>query len=109
MRDAYDPEQTLNYLQYLDANNLYGWNMIQKLPTACFKWVKDVDIFTPLEISKLMQNFSKSYPLEIDLKYPKALLDEHKDLPCMLEIMKIDKIEKLFSNLYDKKKNVVHI
>ena len=25
---------------YLDANNLYGWAMSQKLPTGGFKWIK---------------------------------------------------------------------
>ena len=27
-----------SYLQYLDANNLYGWGMSQKLPVDRFKW-----------------------------------------------------------------------
>ena len=35
----YDPLQLTNYLQYLDANNLYGWAMSQPLPTGEFKWV----------------------------------------------------------------------
>ena len=25
---------------YLDANNLYGWAMFQKLPVNGFRWVK---------------------------------------------------------------------
>ena len=27
------------FIQYLDANNLYGWAMTQKLPTHGFKWI----------------------------------------------------------------------
>ena len=29
------------YLLYLDANNLYGWAMMQYLPTGGFCWVRD--------------------------------------------------------------------
>ena len=29
-----------SYMQYLDANNLYGWTIFQKLPVNSFKWVK---------------------------------------------------------------------
>ena len=28
------------YLMYLDANNLYGWAIAQKLPVDGFKWKK---------------------------------------------------------------------
>ena len=27
-----------SYIQYLDANNLYGWAMSKKLPVNGFKW-----------------------------------------------------------------------
>ena len=30
----------LSYLEYLDANNLHGWEMFQKLPLNGFKWKK---------------------------------------------------------------------
>ena len=33
MKDLYNPDEESMYLRYLDANNLYGWAMIQKLPT----------------------------------------------------------------------------
>ena len=31
-----------SYIMYLDANNLYGWGMPQKLPVDCFRWEKNV-------------------------------------------------------------------
>ena len=30
-----------SYIEYLDANILYGWAMSQKLPVKSFKWVKE--------------------------------------------------------------------
>ena len=29
-----------SYIEYLDANNLYGWGMSQKVPVNDFKWTK---------------------------------------------------------------------
>ena len=29
-----------SYVGYLDANNLYGWAVSQKLPVNDFKWVE---------------------------------------------------------------------
>ena len=34
MGDQYDSSQESPYLEYLDANNLYGWVMSQPLPTG---------------------------------------------------------------------------
>ena len=36
----YDISTELSYLMYIDANNLYGWGMSQKLPVNGFKWIK---------------------------------------------------------------------
>ena len=33
-----------SYIEYLDANNLYGWVMSRKLPVNGFKWVKQKKI-----------------------------------------------------------------
>ena len=38
----YDKNEESPFLEYLDANNLYGWVMSQQLPVDGFKWVKDV-------------------------------------------------------------------
>ena len=32
----YDKNKESSYIQYLDANNLYGWAMSQKLPVSGF-------------------------------------------------------------------------
>ena len=44
MKDLYNPDKESIYLQYLDANNLYGWAMVQKLPTHGFKWKEREDL-----------------------------------------------------------------
>ena len=33
----YDEDEESSYIQHLDANNLYGWAMSQKLPVNGFK------------------------------------------------------------------------
>ena len=66
--------------------------MIQKLPTGGFKWVLNVDRFTPEEISRLAKEL-KGYVLEVDVKYPDELHDDHNDLLFMPESMKIKKLK----------------
>ena len=41
MKD-YNPDEESTYIQYLDANNLYGWAMSQQLPTHGFSWMKNI-------------------------------------------------------------------
>ena len=105
MGDLYDPNKESSYIQYLDANNLYGWAMSQPLPTSKFKWV---DI-KPSQISALAARKIKGYLLEVDVRYPTELHNSHNDLPCMCEKMKINKVKKLVPNLTDKKNYIIHI
>ena len=42
----YDEKEESSYIQYLDANNLYGWAMSQKLPVSGFIWEKNTSKFT---------------------------------------------------------------
>ena len=79
--------------------------MSQKLPTGRFKWVQ----FTSNKIDSYSNCGRKGYLLEVDVRYPKELHDLHNDLPFMCEKMKINKVEKLVPNLYDKKNYVIHI
>ena len=105
MESKYDPNQESTYIQYLDANNLYGWAMSQPLPTCGFKWV-DIQID---EISGLAKLKNKGYLLEVDVSYPRSLHDSHNDLPFMCEKMVIGEVEKLVPNLRAKKNDVTHI
>ena len=40
----YDKNNESSYLEYLDANNLYGGGMSKKLPVRNFIWIKKDDI-----------------------------------------------------------------
>ena len=103
----YDKNEESSYIQYLDANNLYGWAMSQKLPVNGFKWVNN-EINEEL-IKNYDENSDKGYIIEVDVKCPRKLHDLHSDLPFLPKRMKIDKCKKLVCNLRNKKKYVVHI
>ena len=51
MKD-YNPDKPSSYIQYLDANNLYGWAMSQKLPAHGFKWMNNCTKSNVLELLK---------------------------------------------------------
>ena len=106
--ENYDKNKKSSYIQYIEANNLYGWAMSQKLPVNGFKWVKNNKINEEF-IKNYNENSNKGYILEVDVKYPKKLHDLHSDLPFLPKRMKIDKCKKLVCNLQNNKKYVVHI
>ena len=106
---GYDENKESSYIQYLDANNLYGWAMRQKLPVNGFKWIEDTSEINEEFVKNYDVNNDKGDILEVDFKYPKKLHDLHSDLPFLPRRMKIDKCEKLVCNLHNKKKYVVHI
>ena len=103
----YDENKESSYIQYLDANNLYGWAMSQKLPVNDFKWINNE--INEEFIKNYDENSDKDYILEIYIKYPRKLRDLHSDLPFLPKRMKIDKCKKLVCNLRNKKKYIVHI
>ena len=105
----YDENEEFSYIQYLDANNLYGWAMSQKLPVNNFKWVKDTWKINEEFIKNYNENSKKGYILEVDVKYTKKLHDLHSDLPFLPKRMKFDKCKKLVYNSRNKMKYVVHI
>ena len=102
MGELYNRNEKDCYVQYLDANNLYGWAMSQPLPVGNFQWIdpKGFDV---------LKNRDGGFILEVDLKYPQDLHDDHNDLPFLAEKKKPNKVMKLMPNLSDKKNYVVHI
>ena len=94
---------------YLDANNLYGWGMSQKLPVNGFKSVEGLSKFNESFIKDYNENSDKGYFLEVDVEYPKNLHNLHSDLPYLPERKKIKKCEKLVCIVQDKENYVVHI
>ena len=105
----YDKNKESSYIQYLDANNLYGWAMSQKLPVNGVKWVKNTSKIDEEFIKNYDKDSDKGYILEIGVKYPRKLHDLHSDLPFLPKRMKIDICKKLVCNLCNKKKYVVHV
>ena len=109
MKD-YDESKESSYIQYLDANNLYGAAMSEKLPMNGFKWVSDIsEINKKFVKSYDKKNSDKGYILEVVVDYPSKFHRLHSDMPFLPERMKIDKTQKLVRNLHDKKKFVAHI
>ena len=119
----YDPEQPTSFLQYLDANNLYGWAMSQPMPTGNFHWVNYTD-----QILETPADADHGFILEVDLDYPTSLHRQHNDYPLAPEKLKVEKhwmspyqkmlidglgvssisCEKLVPNLMNKSRYVVH-
>ena len=108
MKD-YDKKKKSSYIQYLDANNLYGKAMTEKLPVRGFKWVNDIFEINEKFVKSYNKNSDKGYILEVDVDYRSKLQNLHSDLPFLPERMVINNSKKLLCNLNDKKNYVVHI
>ena len=99
----YDKNKESSYIQYIDANNLCGWAMSQKLSVNSVKWVEDTSEINEEFMKNYDENNDKGYILEVDVKYTKKLRDLHSDLPFLPKRMKIDKCKKFVCNLLNKK------
>ena len=99
----YDKNKESSYIQYLDANSLFGWAMSQKFSVDGFKWKRNMLKFNEDFVKNYDEDSDKGYIFEVDVKYPKNLHDLHSDLPFLLERMKINKCNKFVCNLHDEK------
>ena len=65
----YDKNKESSYIQYLDTNDLYGWEMSQKLPVNGFKWIKNVTEIDEKLIKKYDEDSDKGYIFEVDVNF----------------------------------------
>lgn len=111
MGEQYDPNKDSTFLMYLDANNLYGYAMMQPLPYSKFEWCNPLE-FTRKKILTLNDEHLIGYIFEVDLDYPVALHDDHDNYPFCAEKMKVPgsrgNIEKLLLTLNNKRNYVIH-
>ena len=104
----YDKSIKSLYIEYLDANNLYGWAMSQKLLVDSFEQVEENNLsrFNESFIKNYDENSDKGYFLKVDVKYQKNLHKLHSGLPFLPERKKQKKSKSLFV-LYKKTKNML--
>ena len=57
----YNNNEESSYIQYLDANNLYGWAMSKKLPVNGFKWLDTSETTALARSNKINEDFIKNY------------------------------------------------
>ena len=69
MKD-YDKTKESSYIQYLDANNLYGAAMSKKLPIKGFKWLDDIERIDEEFIKEYNEISDKGYVIKADVDYP---------------------------------------
>ena len=116
----HDASKKSSFLMYLDANNLYGLAMVQKLPYSKFEWMNKNELDNWRDVP---------CTLEVDLSYPKELHDLHNEYPLAPEHKNIKESEisdyskkclkdskskfatknkKLVATLNDKKNYIIH-
>ena len=74
----YDKSNESSYIEYLYANNLYGWAMSQNLPVNSFKWVKKLSRFNEIFIKNYNENNDIGYFLEVGIDYSEKLFNLYK-------------------------------
>jgi hypothetical protein len=88
-------EELKSFILYLDANNLYGWAMLQYLPTGNFCCMKDEEELTDLqkkiESNSIPDDASKGYTLKVNFKYLHILHPQHTDYPLAPERIRVKK------------------
>ena len=89
----YNNNKESSYIQYLDANNLYGMAMSEKLPIKGFKWMVDISGIDENFVKSYNKDNGKGYILKVDVDYPRELQNLHCDLPFLPEKMVVNTLK----------------
>lgn len=105
----FDPNKKSTFLAFLDANNLYGYSMMQHLPISNFVWCHEE--FDVEKILNIADDSSIGYIFEVTLLYPESLHEKHKFYPLCSEKRNVPgtkNMRKLLLTLHDKENYVIH-
>ena len=82
--DNFQKELERIYIMYMDANNLYGYSMVQNLPVNNFHWLdrKQIDC---IDWKQVDADGRTGWVLEVDLEYPATIHAKHNDYPLAPE------------------------
>lgn len=125
--NSYDKNKESVYISYLDANNLYGVAMVQKMPIGLFQW-NNIENWDVEKILNYDFECDIGYTFEVDIHYPEKLHNLHNDyvmapenifieneelsnyqlLTLEKNDMKRTKTKKLIGHFYDRKNYIVH-
>ena len=83
--------------------------MSQKLPVNKFECIEDTPQFNEDFMKNYNEESDAGYFLEVDVQYSEKLHELQDDLSFLPERIKIEQVEKLVTNLYDKTEYVIHI
>ena len=78
---TYNENVKSTYVQYIDANNIYGWAMSKKLPVRRFK-CDDANKYTEVMIKNYNEDDKYGSLLEVDIEDRNEL---HMDLPFLCD------------------------
>jgi hypothetical protein len=127
MNEMYDSRKASSYILYLDANNLYGWAMSERLPYDDFVWISAEEC-EAIDWRAQTDDQEYGYFVECDLHYPDNLHEAHNDYPLAPERLIVEEhllsdnqhdlreqyaishtaTPKLIPNFFDKSQQLVH-
>ena len=101
MKD-YDKNKKSSYIIYMDANNLYGYAMSQKLSVDGLEWIENLSVIDEYFIKNYDEDRDVRYIIKADIQYPKDFQSLHSDLPFLRQRMNVNRCKKLVYSFYDK-------